>query len=165
MHIVSSGALRSAARGALVAAVAAAVVLTHAAPAAAYPDLGEQAFAIHPPNYCGVSNGGWSAGTYPATLLRADTYSRTSTGGLCQNPSPAATNVFAAYAKLEYWNGSFALCNAAPHASNAYGDFQVFSSAWVMACGHLPHRLRTEHRITYAGVPTNQTRYSGTYTP
>ena len=161
--------LSGSARRGLVAVVAAAAVLWPASPAVAVtylPGLAIQAFAIWPPNYCGMEDGVWYADTYPTLGISSGTYSRTSSGGLCQYASPAGANVMAAYAKLEYSSGgSWVICDTAAHATNAAGASSVFSGGTVFACGHVAHRFRSEHRITYGGTPVYDTRYTSSYTP
>lgn len=154
-------------KGATVAVTAMGVVLAMAVPAGATPDLSIQAFQIHPPNYCAMSAGSWFDAGYPTLSISSATYSRTSAGGLCQYPSPALYNVLAAYPKLEYFSGgsTWFICDLGTHRVNASGDADVFASDTVYACGHFSHRLRSEHRVTYAGVNTYKTRYSGSYIP
>ncbi len=132
--------------------------LLNPTPAMAYPDIGETAFAMWPADYCATATGEWhyvsGTGSNTHVSLTVITKSLRAPSGDCDTPSTAATNVFAAYARIEHKSGStWSVCTSAPWAGNANATWFVSSidTDLVLGCGTGDYRLRSENRITYGG--------------
>lgn len=123
-------------------------------------------FGLWPPNYCATAWASWDYYDGPAEFyISATTFSLTANAsGVCSVPSPAPTNTFAAWGRLERYNGSvWVICRSAPHRVNPYGTWSVASSDFLPICGSGSYRFRGEHRITYGGTNQNLVKKGYTY--